>query len=464
MSERISGVRRLAYSLGAPGYEITDRVVVTVALYYYLPPPDRGLTAQLPPEMLLGFLSVFGIAMIIGRLFDMAADPLVGYASDRSRSRLGRRRVFLAMGIVPVTVVPALLFWPPGPPGSLANSIALVALLAIYFVAFTVYVAPFQALIPELATDAHDRTRLSRLLAIVSFPALGLYGVAWPAGIDLGSGFGLSPEQSVRWVVVLSLTLAFVFCLLPILAVDERRFTRTVSSALSFKQAVLQTVSNRPFLKYLAGYLVFLLGVNLMSPAPVYYATVVLGRSEGFAAILGLALFASALVGFLLVGRVSDAIGPKRSMIACNLIFAAGVSVLWFLRADLPGGPHDRMNLIIILSVFGTMGIAVAGFMVLPYVLISQVIDQDAATHGAHRAAMYFGVQGFLTKGMFGIGALLITFLFLRFGKSPEEPLGVLLIGPIAAVACLISAALFSLYPERQVLAVTEGGSGIRSH
>ena len=456
----MSSARRLAYALGVGGYQISDRVVIVIALYYYLPPPGVGLQAQVSQEIFLGVLTAFGVAMLVGRIFDSVSDPLVGYSSDRSRSRLGRRRGFLIYGIVPMVVLPALLFWPPGAAGSGLNAVTLAVLLAGYFIAFTVYVAPYLALLPELATDSRDRVRLSTLLGVVSFPVVGLYGAAWPYGIDLGREFGLSSEDAVRAVVVVSLLMAFVLCLLPILAVDERRFTTTVSSELGFKQAILRTFSNQPFLIYLAAELLFIFGTTLMAPIPVYYSTVILGRSESFAATMMLALLGTALIGFLIIGRVSDRIGARGGLIASNLIFAGAVASLGLLRPDVPGGPHDGTNLVILFSAMATLGLAVPGFLVLPYVLISQVIDYDTAQTGSNRSAMYFGMQGFVVKWMYGVAGAAIAFLFARYGKSPEQPLGVLLLGPLGAAACLLSVLALMLYPERRVLAV---GASLRA-
>ncbi len=48
MREPLSTARRVLYALGNPGFQVTDRLVVLVAVYYYLPPPGRGLEAQVP--------------------------------------------------------------------------------------------------------------------------------------------------------------------------------------------------------------------------------------------------------------------------------------------------------------------------------------------------------------------------------------------------------------------------------
>ena len=70
-----------------------------------------------------------------------------------------------------------------------------------------------------------------------------------------------------------------------------------------------------------------------------------------------------------------------------------------------------------------------------------------------NRAAMFFGVQGLCTKFVYGVSGAILSFLFARYGNSADEPLGVLLVGPVAGALCLVSAGLYLLYPEEEVLA-----------
>ena len=114
---------------------------------------------------------------------DSLADPIVGHLSDRSTLRLGRRRVFLIVGIVPMVFCPALLFFPPGEPGSFDIFIFLTIVLAVYYVFFTVYVAPWFALIPEIARTESDRVGFSRLRDKVGGPNYMAYGIMWLAGL-----------------------------------------------------------------------------------------------------------------------------------------------------------------------------------------------------------------------------------------------------------------------------------------
>lgn len=455
MRESMSTARRVLYALGATGFQITDRIVVAVSLYFYLPPGGRGLQPLISTEVYAFGLTSYGIAMLWGRLFDMWADPIVGYASDRSRSGLGRRRAFLIYGIVPMVALPVLLFWPPGAPGSALNAYWLGVILAGYFVFFTVYVAPYLALIPEIAWDERERVRLAAIMAAVSFPVLTVFGAAWGVGIDWGRAVGLDTTDSVRWIVVVASIVAFFLCLAPIVAVDERRFGRNVPSTLPLIESMRLTLRNRAFVHYLVAQLPFILGVNMIGPALVYYATVVFGRSEGFAVYLGVALVVPTIAGFAIVNLLTRRLGAKYTMVLCVGIFAATLGSLWWLVPDVPGGPHDTGNLTLMFVTLAINGLPLAGFLVLPPVLIGQLTDWDEAHTGAHRAAIYFGMQGFITKLPYGISAAILAYLFQSYGASPEQPLGVLLVGPIAGAFCLVSMLLFLLYPEQAVLEET---------
>jgi GPH family glycoside/pentoside/hexuronide:cation symporter len=89
--------------------------------------------------------------------------------------------------------------------------------------------------------------------------------------------------------------------------------------------------------------------------------------------------------------------------------------------------------------------------MILPSVILGQLIDLDEARTGANRGAMYYGVQGLFTKWVYAAAAAILSYLLSAYGRSAEEPLGVLLIGPVAGSFCVIAALFYSLYPEQEV-------------
>ena len=89
--------------------------------------------------------------------------------------------------------------------------------------------------------------------------------------------------------------------------------------------------------------------------------------------------------------------------------------------------------------------------MILPTVILGQLIDLDETATGANRAAMYYGVQGLFTKWVYAASAAIMSYLLTAYGRSVEEPMGVLLIGPVAGALCLLGAACYLFYPEQEV-------------
>lgn len=444
--------QRVLFSIGTPGWQITGSIVVSIGIYFYLPPEGAGLQALVSEEIFLGVLTAYGLARIIGGIVDSLADPIVGHYSDRSRSNLGRRRMFLIVGIVPMSVIPGLIFFPPGEPGSFSIFVYLTVMLALYYIFFTMYVAPYLALIPEIAKTEEDRVNLSRLRAVIGGPMIMAFGVLWLAGVDLLKDQGMDATTAIQTVVVISCILSFLCSLCPILAVDESVFT-SVRSSLNMREALGKTLSNRPFITYLQAQMVFILGITMSGPAIPYFTRVILGRDEGFAAQLSLAMLPGIILGFLVIQRIVDRIGTKATLVSTIFLLGIPMFPYGFLQPSTPGGPGDQFNLIVIIGLSMIKGFPIAGIMILPTVILGQLIDLDEARTGANRAAMYYGVQGLFTKWVYAAGAAIFSFLLSAYGRSAEEPLGVLLVGPVAGSFCVIAAFLYTLYPEQQVRA-----------
>jgi GPH family glycoside/pentoside/hexuronide:cation symporter len=446
---------RILFVFGTPGWQITASIVVSIGIYFYLPPGGAGLPTLVSEEIFLGVLTAYGLARLIGGIVDSLADPFVGHYSDKSQSRFGRRRIFMIIGILPMVVTPCLIFFPIGEPGSFDTFAYLTVLLALYYIFFTVYVAPYLALIPEIAKTETDRVELSRLRAGIGGPIIMAFGVLWLAGVAALKEWGMDATTAIQTVVVISCFIAFIFCLCPILAVDESKFS-AVRSTLNMKQALGITLRNRPFIIYLLAQIVFIMGITLSGPAVPYFARVILGRDEGFAAILSMAMLPGILVGFVIIHLVVDRIGTKNTLVATVFIFGLAMLPYGLLTPSAPGEPGDQLNLVIVVFLSALKGLPIAGFMILPTVILGQLIDLDEARTGFNRAAMYYGVQGLLTKWVYAASAVILSFLLSRYGRSAEEPLGVLLIGPVAGTFCVIAAVCYTFYPEKVVHAETE--------
>lgn len=463
MPESMSSIRRVAYACGSPGFQASERTVVLILFYFYLPPGSSDLPMLLSDVVVFGGLTAFGIAMFVGRIFDSLADPFVGLMSDRSTSRLGRRRSFMIAGIAPMCLIPVAAFWPPGEAGSQLNFIWLTVCLAGYFIFFTIYVAPYLALQPELARTQDERTRLAVLIGSMTMPFVGLIAFIWPWALSWGLEHGYSSTESIRVIAVAIAGVGLILCGIAILAVDEHRFTQSQRSTLSNMQALRETIHNRAFGVFLLAQIFFMFALNMMTPLAPYIAEVLLGRDVGFASWLGLCLFLGVVVSFVFSARLINRFGPKKLMVGCVGLFGIALSMLGLIVPDVPGGPDDARNVAIAFTSLGLAGIPVAGFLVASNVMLGQIVDADEAATGANRAAIFFGIQGLATKWVYGLAAAALAYLFTQYGKSPEEPMGVWLAAPCAAGFCIVSALLYALYPERDVLARGRLASSVQS-
>ena len=322
--------------------------------------------------------------------------------------------------------------------------------LALYYIFFTVYVAPWFALIPEIARSEADRVSFSRLRAMIGGPIVMAYGIIWLAGIDLFKSAGFDATTAVQLVVVLSCLFAFVMCLAPILALDESELA-VVPSTMNMKEALGTTVTNRPFMIYLAAQIIFILGMTMTGPAVPYIVRIILGRDEGFAALLSLAMLPGILIGFAFIHVLVNRVGPRNAVIWSIVVMGISMIPYGLLTPSVPDGPGDLLNLTVIVGLTAIKGLAIAGFMILPTVILGQLIDLDESVTGANRAAMYYGVQGLFTKWVYAASAAIMSYLLTAYGRSVEEPMGVLLIGPVAGALCLLGAACYLFYPEQEV-------------
>ena len=119
----------LAYTVGAIGFNVLERLLNMWLAFYYLDESSPG-------HVSISASAFFGI-MWVGRAVDAVADPTAAYLSDRTRTRLGRRRTFLVAGIVPMCVFGALIFFPPSS-GLVLTSSLLALWLSLFWIGFTV--------------------------------------------------------------------------------------------------------------------------------------------------------------------------------------------------------------------------------------------------------------------------------------------------------------------------------------
>ena len=114
---------------------------------------------------------LMGIALLIGRMIDAITDPLMGYISDRTRTRWGRRRPYLFGGAFPLFACMILMFSTPELDSQKGLFLYVTVVFCLLSISYTLVNIPYGALTPELTDDFHEQTSLNGFR--MSFAVIG---------------------------------------------------------------------------------------------------------------------------------------------------------------------------------------------------------------------------------------------------------------------------------------------------
>ncbi len=442
--QQFKGIRRLLYNGSTAGWTLLDSIFMTFYVAFLLPPKERiaeGMIPFISNKTFLGVFTVLGTIMIFGRIVDAVADPLVAFWSDRSKSRIGRRRLFLIIGAIPLTLFPVLLFFPPVAGISWVNNLYFALVFGGYFLAFTLYVGPYLALIPDLGHT--DKQRLGMTTAQGYFSLIGS-GIVMIGGPLLLAGFmkSVSPLIAYRRMAMILAVPGLILASLAIFAVDEKKFSDAKPSSIPFKDSFVQTVKSRPFVLYLIANMALWFLFNIIRSSSIPVALTLAKADEAFASTMFTVIFGAAAVFFPLVWFLGKRIGKKLTM-----LLGLGSFAVFAVLFALTGAVGQNAKLWALVS-GGLMGFPVAVLLIVPNVILSELCDADVKKTGERREAMFFGVQGFFMKLNLGVSTAVLALMYSVFGKDISDPLGVRMAPIIGSVVALIGFFVLLKYPE----------------
>ena len=143
----------------------------TWILFFLVPPLGEGI-ARVPDVSIIGFdvdARVFaGFLIFAGRFIDAFTDPLIGWWSDRTRSRWGRRIPFILFSTPFYALFAAMVWFLPTEDASLWNALYFVIILELFFIALTMSSGALEALVPEVTHGATDRMNLVGLIFVLA--------------------------------------------------------------------------------------------------------------------------------------------------------------------------------------------------------------------------------------------------------------------------------------------------------
>lgn len=452
MEGRLSPRERLLYASGSLGGNALSRARDLWLLAFYLGDLDDGDPAR------RGAAIAIGAAIVAVRLIEALDDPVIGYWSDRTRSRLGRRIPFV-LSATPFLAIFFVLIWlPPDPGETWANVIYLFGMLWLFNLFSTLSGGPLEALLPEIARREDDR------LAIVGWQvAFGLVGTA--IGFVLSSllidwvGYG-GMAMIIAVIAVVSRYVALAGAWKRSVAVSREIAAEPSGARVPMRAAILACLRNGQFLVFLPSFILYNAGILMIIGVLPFYADAVVGRDDTLTVA---ALAGSALVGVAIVLPFAVVLARRRSkrlVYGWGMIFAG----LWFPLFALAGfipGVHPLAQGIVYALI---AGVAIAPVQTFPNALLADITDYDTALTGQRREATFYATHETLQK-IAGAAAPGLLVLLLLAGSTADDPLGIRLVGPVAGALALAGYVVFRRYwlPDRvtaETLAAHAGRRG----
>jgi len=429
MTTRLSSRTKWIYGSGDIGFSMS---LTILAAYFAIFLTD---VVGLAP-------GVAALAIFLGRTVDYINDPLIGYLSDRTRSRWGRRRPFLLFGALPFALAFILLWIKPPFTGTVPLAIYYALAYILFDSAATFVYMPYFALTPEL-TDSYDE-RTSLTSHRMFFSILGSL-IAFTVPLIIIGSFNPENASRVFWMGVLFAFLSAA----PLIGVffgTRERPEFQASPPPRLRDSLKSAIKNRPFVFGAVMYLLTWISMDILQVNLLFFLKYVVGREADSDLIMG-AIFVTAMCTLPLWNWVSKK-WNKRLAYAVGVAFWAVIQLVLITL-----NPTSPLPFLLGLSILAGIGIGAAH--VLPWSIIPDAIEWDEYQTGARHEGMFYSLITLAQKIASSI-AIPLTLLVLEAtgyqanaAVQPESALlGIrLVIGPIPAVLLIVGILFAWLYP-----------------
>ena len=375
--------KKIAYS--APAFALA---VVGIPVYVYIP--------KFYTDVVGINIAVLGTILFSVRIFDAVTDPAIGYISDRTRTRFGRRRPYIGIGSLFVVLSMYLLFNPPQASAYFETWWFGICIYAL-FLFWTAVVVPFESLGPEITFDYHERTALFGMrdgfliagtLMAASSPAI----VEWAFNLTSDAE---GERAKFFWIAVLYAPFLIGSCWWCVAAIKEKQSAKVLNPT-GIWMGLRYVARNRPFIILIISYTIAAIGSNLPATLILYYVEYVLQSQLADAFLL--LYFVTGIIflpGWIML---SGRIGKKAAWLISMVVNTGAFVGVFFLG---PGDAHIYGILVVI------SGIGFGATLALPSAIQADVIDYDELLSGQRREGQYIGLWSIAKKfaAAIGVGA-----------------------------------------------------------
>ncbi len=362
----------------------------------------------------LGFPGwMWGILFFLPRVFDSITDPIMGFISDNTKSKWGRRRQYVFIGSI-VMGISFIIMWQLYRENGINYNFTYFLLWSfVFYSGLTLFSVPYVAMGYEMSNDFHERTEI---MAVAQWIGQWAWVIApWFWVIMYDKSWFESADVATRTLAV-SVGIIFMLCaMVPAIfikspsTIDANYTPLNMKNVRSGLKEILQGFKEafkiEPFRKLcIATFLIFN-AFNTIASFSFFIVVYYLFNGDAGAAGIWPTLFGS--VGALattfivipIVARISKIIGKKKAFIISQSISIFGYILLWFLF--IPGKPYMFLFALPFFS-FG-----IGSLFTLMMSMTADVIDLDELNTGKRREGIFGAIYWWMVKFGFAIAGLL---------------------------------------------------------
>jgi GPH family glycoside/pentoside/hexuronide:cation symporter len=381
--------QRWLYSIANLGNVIPYQAVGAVILFYYTD------VKHLPATWA-------SVVMTIYAFYNAFNNPLIGYFSDKTKSRWGRRIPYMLFGMLPEAVFFAFLFFAPF--DGRQNPGALVAWFSVGLFFWeglaTAVSTGYYSLLPEMFKTYEERTDVAARMNIVQTVGL-LLATALPSAMASWMGW---PMMGLCLAVVAA---AAMYVAIPSM-MGIKGDVAEHEESLALGPALRATLVNRSFLTVTIAQTMRFFATGTLTTGMIFFVKYAVGLDPGTTSIVLATAFVAAGLAMwpwrMIFGRRYCA---RTNLLIAYSLTAVAVIPLAFVK-DFVG--------LILASAF--VGVALAGLILMGDVILAEVIDEDEVKTGKRRAGMYFGMNSLITTLSSALVSVVFGILLPAYGYN----------------------------------------------
>ena len=429
------------FALGQFGWSLLSGVVSNWMVYYYTGAPSEqnpntGIFASgITQNPILFKLTLFGLVLALGRIFDAITDPLIAGWSDKSNYKGGRRIPFMRAMAVPFSLITIGLFTLPQTSNIVVNDVILFALLMIFYLFMTMFCTPYNALIAELGDTQQHRINVSTYISFTFIVGQSISFLLPNVAGALEPTFGQA--GGIRMAVAIMATVACIAMLISAFYINERDYIDSKPSNTQPFKSLIKTFSNGQFRRFVYSDVIYFFALTLFQTGLAFYETQLMEIEDTWTFVLTATMTAISVCLYPVVNILAKKIGKKLLII----VGFFGYSVVFLITTLCGTGLHWGF------IVAGMASIPMAILGILPQACVADVAELSRLETGEDRSGMFFAARTFAFK--MGQAIALVTFTSVTVSQTKDS---YRLTALIAFITCFIGACIFFTFKEKMIL------------